>query len=337
MALFYALPLKKLRILGAEKGPFDDGAGGEIAKLVRLFEQRAWDALQTQSAELAKSNRLSARQKARVQQLQSIAAAHRQSVTLTLGAIRAAVDDEDAYRGAEMLAGLERLLGKNNTALTEAQQLVDAHQSEVAYGRRYYKLWSDLVYCTGDFWLPYGKRAMRELGTMGPLAPKPWHTLAEMSQEQKQDWKVLRVSGEMVQPEAVKPPTAAQTQWRQSGFDDSRWLQETGPFSLRSNRNAAIKNTTIYLRRTFEIENPDFDALRLCFTGNSRRQNADVYLNGMLVARLYDGSGRAGAKVALRPEACSALRRGANCLAVRCRNDDGRGLAIDVGLQGARP
>jgi len=337
MALFYALPLKTLRILGAEKGPFDDNAVGEIAPLVKLYQQREWDALQTQSTELIGGDRLSAKQKSQVKRLQSIAATHRQSVALTLRAIRAAVDDEDAYRGAEMLACLERLLGKNCPELVDARQLIDAYQSEVAYGRRYYKLWSDLVYCAGDFWLPYGKRAMREVGTMGPLAPKPWHTLAETSEEQKQDWRVLRVSGQVVQPEAVKPPTAAQTHWQQSGFDDSQWLQETGPFQVRPNRNAPSKDTTIYLRRTFEIENPDFDALRLCFAANSRRQITDVYLNGVPVAQLYDSSGRVYAKVALRPEACPALRRGTNCLAVRCHNDDGRGLAIDVGLQGARP
>ena len=178
---------------------------------------------------------------------------------------------------------------------------------------------------------------MREVGTMGPLAPKPWHTIAATSQEQKQEWKVLRVSGDVVQPEAVEPPADGQVGWTQLSFDDSAWLPETGPLTLRPDRKATNKATTMYLRRTFEIENAEFDALRLSVTDNGRRQNSDVYLNGVLVASLFDGPNRVYAKVPLRPEACTALRQGTNCLAVRCHNDDGRGLVFDVGLQGTGP
>ncbi|MHC4176342.1 MAG: hypothetical protein ACYSWU_02480 [Planctomycetota bacterium] len=98
------------------------------------------------------------------------------------------------------------------------------------------------------------------------------------------------------------------------GFDDSKWLQEAGPFHLRPNRKATTEDTTIYLRSTFESENPNFDALRLLFTDNVRRQHSDVYLNGVLVARLCDGPSRVYAKVVLRPECCGYPLSGSSAI-----------------------
>ena len=90
---------------------------------------------------------------------------------------------------------------------------------------------------------------------------------------------------------------------------------------------------SFYARRTFALENPRFRALRLSYLG-SRDQAAEVYLNGVLVAVLHGSEKRDYASIPLRPEATATLRKGANCLAIRCHAEGRQSLQADLGLQG---
>jgi len=327
MALFYALPLKKLQILGAETSPFDASAGDDIKQLVTLYHERQCNALKKGAARLAGKPGLAGVKTSQVKALLGAAEGQRQSVQRTLHMIRICLGDNDAYRASELLEGLARRLGEGADALKEAKSRLADKAELVEQGRKYYRMWDDLEYQTTEYWLPYGKQAMREFGTKGPISPKPWKTIVATA-EGKTPWRLLTV-------QAGKPagPPAA---WPRADFNDAAWEQGKAPLRLGPDRKAEDKSCSLYLRHVFKPDRVDYQALALTYLGD-RRQSATVYLNGVPVARLFDGPRRGYARIPLRPQAAAALRPGRNCLAVRCDNREGRSVRIDIGLQGALP
>jgi len=324
MALFYALPLKKLQILGAETSPFDASAGDDIKQLVSLYQQRRWDELQTEADELAATSGLPAGKRSQIETLQDAAETQRRSIEETLSGIRTCLDDDDAYRAAKLLEGLERLLGGDAAALKDAKDLLADKEALIEQGAKYYEMWRALEYETTEYWMTYGKKAMREFGSRGPIAPKSWKTIVATSEAQT-EWSRLEVR--------AGKPAAPSAAWLQPDFDDAAWKPAKGPFRLGPDREAEDKSCRLYLRHVFELDIPA-STLRLTYTGD-KGQSAKVYLNGVLVATLFDGNRRGRATIPLNSHVVFALRMGKNCLAVRCDNEDGRSVTVDIGLQEA--
>ena len=126
----------------------------------------------------------------------------------------------------------------------------------------------------------------------------------------------------------TKAPAA---DWIKPEFDDSAWPKGDSGFGTKSTPGAIVHtewNTgDIWLRRSFELGANHLSAPQLNIHHD---ENAEVYVNGKLVAKL-DGFSSAYNLVPLGPDAATAFRPGTNVVAVHCQQTSG-GQYIDVGL-----
>jgi hypothetical protein len=121
-------------------------------------------------------------------------------------------------------------------------------------------------------------------------------------------------------------------EWLTVGFDDARWQQGVGGFGTEGTPGAVIRtpwsSADIWLRRTFSVGavplvNPQWRI--------HHDEDAEVYLNGELVARL-SGYTAGYVKVPLDARAAALIRPGTNTLAVHVHQTTG-GQYIDLGLE----
>jgi hypothetical protein len=119
--------------------------------------------------------------------------------------------------------------------------------------------------------------------------------------------------------------------WAEPEFDDAAWTHGSGGFGTPDTPGAVPRtrwNTKeIWLRRTVELGRFDPAHVQLRVHHD---EDADVYFNGKLVARL-GGHTMGYDEIILDEKARSALRKGENRIAVYCRQTRG-GQYIDLGL-----
>jgi Glycosyl hydrolases family 2, sugar binding domain/Glycosyl hydrolases family 2, TIM barrel domain/Glycosyl hydrolases family 2 len=119
--------------------------------------------------------------------------------------------------------------------------------------------------------------------------------------------------------------------WMQPAFDDASWLQGPGGFGTRETPGGVVRtvwnSADIWMRRTFDLAST---AIREPHWNIHHDEDADVYLNGTLVAHL---SGYTSGYVLLPFDsaAVAALRTGTNTLAVHVHQTRG-GQYADVGI-----
>jgi putative heme-binding domain-containing protein len=120
--------------------------------------------------------------------------------------------------------------------------------------------------------------------------------------------------------------------WYAEGFDDSSWTEAPGGFGTRETPGAVVRtewrSPDIWLRRSFTP--PTGVNLRALSLSVHHDEDAEIYLNGVLAARL-PGFGSDYDQVTISDEARAALRPGKNVLAVHCHQSGG-GQYIDVGI-----
>jgi hypothetical protein len=137
------------------------------------------------------------------------------------------------------------------------------------------------------------------------------------SQQQPQTWRYT----------TEKPADG----WEQTAFDDASWKQGPGGFGTKGTPGAVVgtewRGGDIWLRRTVELASVETASLNLRLHHD---EDAEVYLNGKLVAKLT-GYETDYVDVELDKEAAAALQVGKNVLAVHCHQTQG-GQFIDVGL-----
>ncbi len=149
------------------------------------------------------------------------------------------------------------------------------------------------------------------------LPPPEVKTVVPTSRDQAQTWRFT----------TAEPKEG----WQTADFDDSSWQEGKGGFGKEGTPGAVVRtewNTSdIWIRRTFDLEDgPSLQAqLEI-----HHDEDAEVYLNGRLVAKLSDYTTDYVLR-ALDAEARAALKPGRNVLAVHCRQTGG-GQYIDVGL-----
>jgi len=119
--------------------------------------------------------------------------------------------------------------------------------------------------------------------------------------------------------------------WMLPDFDASDWKQAPGGFGTRETPGAHVNtewnSIDIWLRREFTLRAPIPRKLSLIIHHD---EDAEVYLNGVLAARLSGFT--VGYKVIeLTEEAQAALRPGTNWIAIHCHQTRG-GQYIDAGL-----
>lgn len=119
--------------------------------------------------------------------------------------------------------------------------------------------------------------------------------------------------------------------WFQADFNDLSWLTGPGGFGTVGTPGAAVRtvwNTdAIWLRREVILPDGPYADLHLQLHHD---EDTEVYLNGVLAARLT-GYTTNYKEVPISDAARKMLRKGANVLAVSCRQTGG-GQYIDVGL-----
>jgi hypothetical protein len=119
--------------------------------------------------------------------------------------------------------------------------------------------------------------------------------------------------------------------WFKPAFDASAWKEGPGGFGVSgtpgARANTAWKTSDIWLRRDFVLDAPPSGPLKLRVYHD---EDAEIYLNGILAARL-PGFFADYLEVAISAEAAAAVRPGRNTIAVHCRQTSG-GQAIDVGI-----
>jgi hypothetical protein len=119
--------------------------------------------------------------------------------------------------------------------------------------------------------------------------------------------------------------------WQKAGFDDSSWKQGEGGFGSEGTPGTVVRTEwrtgDIWIRRTFELKDADFDAVQLLIHHD---EDAEVFINGVRVAGL-EGYTTSYVHRALDEKGRAALKAGANCVAVHCHQTSG-GQYIDVGL-----
>jgi len=144
-----------------------------------------------------------------------------------------------------------------------------------------------------------------------------WHTLVPTSQAAPQTWRFTT--------------STPSTDWFQPNFNDSAWTQGRGGFGSAGTPGAVIgtewRSNDIWLRRAFHVDTLEksLSALKI-----HHDEDAEVYLNGKLVAKL--GGFATDYSTLLNEAVAQALIKGDNVLAVHCRNTGG-GQYIDLGIE----
>jgi hypothetical protein len=119
--------------------------------------------------------------------------------------------------------------------------------------------------------------------------------------------------------------------WQKADFDDSSWKEGEGGFGREGTPGAIIrtewKSSDIWLRRSFELKDKNLGQAHLSIHHD---EDAEVYINGQLVAKLKDYT-TSYVQARLDEKALKSLKVGLNCLAVHCRQTGG-GQYIDAGI-----
>ncbi len=119
--------------------------------------------------------------------------------------------------------------------------------------------------------------------------------------------------------------------WEKPGFDDKAWKQGSAGFGAGQVRGAVTrtpwKSQDIWLRRTFNVENPKAGKIALSILND---EEAKVYINGKLVKTLSRPIKDYQLEVT-DAEAAELLRQGENTIAVHCHQTQGAQY-IDVGV-----
>ncbi len=119
--------------------------------------------------------------------------------------------------------------------------------------------------------------------------------------------------------------------WETANFDASAWKEGPGVLGTKNTPGAEVRTTwdtpDVWARRPFDL--PEVNPARLLITA-IHDEDAEIYLNGILAARLTGHTG-GYEDVTINPEAAGTLKPGRNLIAIHCHQTQG-GQSIDAGL-----
>ncbi|MCS7254224.1 MAG: glycoside hydrolase family 2 TIM barrel-domain containing protein [Armatimonadota bacterium] len=123
--------------------------------------------------------------------------------------------------------------------------------------------------------------------------------------------------------------------WFKPEFNDSGWKEGIGGFGVRGTPGAIVRTewrtSDIWLRREFTLPPLAKEELSRLMLRIHHDEDAEVYINGVLAARLSDYT-TDYEEVSISPEAIAALKPGGkNIIAIHCHQTVG-GQYIDAGL-----
>ncbi|MFZ9937293.1 MAG: hypothetical protein ACO3JG_09575, partial [Luteolibacter sp.] len=181
-----------------------------------------------------------------------------------------------------------------------------------------------LAFGDGVIWTQWATR--NRLVADKLLGEFPFSTpLAATSDSGKAAWKYLTM-------DALQLPAG----WNTPGFDDFAWLESAAPVCSptphRKGPQHKWDKPFILMRRTFQVADPAFEALRIKAMVHDE---ADIYLNGVHIARILKERAKSTTYGDFDVTAAGlpALRKGTNVLAVKATRDGGH---IDLGIMGVK-
>ncbi len=319
IGLVFAMPQKKLRMFGAAPTAFGRKLKGNVETARTLFADKKWSELELLLGKLAKDNSLGAAEKKAASQFRAALDQQTASVNMAVATIGRLLELDDPYQAAELLAGLERLLGKDAIELADARAAIEANGGYWApSGKEYYMAWSGLGDVADRYWQYYGRQAKASVATVGPTQMGAWDVLVYTSILTPQSWKQVTAPAE---------PTG----WQTIGFDDAKWAALEG----NPRNGLGWRGERILLRKSFDVTSLGYSRIRLRMVG-LKSGSATVYLNGVKVAEIPRGPGKKPTPIDLDPAAAKLLRVGRNVLAVKANNPAGKGNSLDIGLHAGR-
>jgi len=181
-----------------------------------------------------------------------------------------------------------------------------------------------LAFGDGIIWTSYYPRSLLEADKL--LGEFPFSTqLAATSGSGPVAWKYLTM-------DELQLPSG----WNTLGFEDSAWQESAAPVCSPTPQRKGPENRWdkpfILLRRTFEVADPAFNALRIKALVHDE---ADIYLNGAHIARIVKqrAKGKTFIDFDVSSAGLPALKKGTNVLAVKAVRDGGH---LDVGIMGVK-
>lgn len=325
LGLAFALPFKRLRILGAPRSVFGAELKGELLEARELYQKRDWTAFDKAIAALPGKG-ASSEVKQFAQQLKSSADLMRASKARTIKEIKNNLAEGDAYRASMQLEDLKRFFGAEDRDLVNlAGRFEDSTtQWYVREGKMYYEAWQNVRGAAVKSWVPYyGERSKLLAWEVRDLAPRLWDELVDASDEVTNEWRIIHLD----------PTEDLPGDWASPAFDDSSWIQCAGmtgaPVDSEKQLGAGGR---ILGRLSFVADQVSFRALRIKLR-SARNAITDVYLNGEQVAHVVRGQRSGYAKIELDVSARDLIHKGANCLAVTSTEAGRGGNALDAGLQ----
>jgi HEAT repeat protein len=328
LALVFALPQRRLRILGAPASVFGAPAKltGDLAAARASYLRRDWTACDQLLAVLDPKKFSSDEERRWLAQLRDARTFGRAAVEQTLLEIESNLVEGDAYRAAEQLAALKRAFGLADDQRIQAleKRFTDSTVAwHVREGQQYYTAWQQWNAFAIKSWVPAGPQAKRRQEGVPVLRPRLWEPLAPTSEITPQPWRSQLFGAAETLPVG----------WEQVDFDDQSWTNHAGIFTAFDAQNPqAYPQGTIAARRRFPVHDTNGASLRIRLQ-TVRPARTRVYLNGVLVAEAVRGQRGGYAAIELDRSVLELLRRGENVLAVTCNQQGKDNNRLDVGLE----
>ncbi len=337
MGLVFALPYRRLRILGAPVSVFSPSAAmhAELREVRDGWIAREWTTSDALLDALTPSVSSDESDRRMLDQLLAAREHRRQATTALLHEMESNLDNRAAYRAHFQHEALKRSLGDD---LDERFEAMDKRMAEaegaMASGKRMYDALQELGILSFLSWVPYGPRAKELTAVLPSLRVPIWEPLSPVSSVTKQSWRTRHLE------EDEEGPTG----WTARDFDDSTWLEHAGiltsPAQLTEGMDEAaaakareaLTGSRPLARRMFHVADPKGDALRIRLQ-TVRPAQTKVYLNGVLIVDAVRGQRGGYAVIPLDASALGLLAKGENVLAVSSTRSATGNNHLDVGLE----
>jgi HEAT repeat protein len=325
MGLAFALPAKRLRILGAPRSVFGAQIKGDLLKARELYKARDWDALDKMISGL-ESATAGDMEKQFTAQLKAAGQMMRATRMRTIKEINNNIVEGDVYLASEQYQSLKKMWGVQDSELDAigTRLATEPNPWYTREGKQFYDAWRNVRIAALKSWVPYyGEKARLLSWDPVKLSPRMWEDIASTFEIETNTWRVL-----LIEPAAGLPRG-----WEGAEFDDSKWLECAGLTGTPVEEGAKpAKGKVVLGRRSFVTDNDKILGLRLKLR-SGRNAITDVYLNGVQVANVVRGQRSGYANIDLDEGSRGLIRKGTNILAVTSTEQGSGGNALDAGLQ----
>ncbi len=331
-ALVFALPQRRLRILGAPESVFSprfELASEAMRDLRRDYLARDWAAVDRALAAIDPDELEAAADRRGFAQIEAARALLRASTDRTILEIESNLDEGHGLRARLQLDALQRRLGEAADPRFAGleERFADGNTDwNVREGRRHWDAWAPFEGISIMTWTHQGRWTQRRLEGFPALRPPVWEPLAPVAARGPQPWRTLLLDRDQTPPDG----------WEQPGFDDGDWRTGEGMVLAHDlDQGAADRQGGVAARRTFEVADPHGVRLRIRLQ-TVRPALTRVYLNGVLVLDAVRGQRGGYAMLELDDAALALLRPGENLLAVTSTAQGTGNNRLDVGVDLAR-